>query len=286
MSNYLSCMLSAGTMPAILHRFKDMIDGTLSEGNVDSEHFADDSEPSVEADERRVSLLPVHIYRALLRCVQADGTIHHGTEYRTPYDHTAAGDDIVLNAQAEPLLNVRHRGKRFATVSHCETDSHVIFRASNGEGLVLGRIEQLFVHKRRCGTDRKFHHQVFAVVRRYLGLTAADAERDPYRRYSGLRASLVYESLSRENEVITVRNITAHFVTCPYPDEGALSSPCLVALPLDQVCTPILRECPSDQMFADVAACHMRVDSVPNQSCEKLLVTRDRSHSGIATLHS
>ncbi|RPD52423.1 hypothetical protein L226DRAFT_474091, partial [Lentinus tigrinus ALCF2SS1-7] len=237
MANHLSCMLTTGTIPEILHQFNDLVDNAFSGEYLDAQYpntFADNSEPILEADEKKITLLPATLYRTFLRFIQADPTMHHSTDYCSAYDDTPAENVMVLNAHVQFLLHVDHRGRRFAAASYCEADSHVIYRSCDGQDLVLGQIKKLFVHKRRC-TDGQIHHQVFAVIRQYLGLTTADAIHDPYRRYIGLRASLVYDSPSRENEIVAMRNITAHFVACPYDDGGVLSRPCMVALPLDQV---------------------------------------------------
>ncbi|KAI0688340.1 hypothetical protein C8T65DRAFT_526276, partial [Cerioporus squamosus] len=236
-TNNLKCMLSAGTLPPILEQFATLLDDAFTGEDLVSDDaatmYADDSEPRREADERKVSQLPAALYRTLLECIRADKSLHHSSVYCSTYDDSPQ-DRIVLNAMAEPLSYVQHRGKRFSTAVHCEADSHVIYRAPpKTNRLVLGRIEKLFVHKRRC-IDGEFHHQVFAVMRQYSSLSEDDSKHDPYRRYAGLRASLVYESLSRNVEVVPMRDVTAHFVTCPYDDGGLLSRPCIVALPLDQ----------------------------------------------------
>lgn len=233
-------MLAAGTLPSVLEQFAGLVDDAFTGGDIISDDasttFADNAEPKVEVDEKRVSQLPAGLYRTLLKSIMADDTIHHSSQYSSTYEDSPQ-DHIVLNVMAQPLPYIQHRGRRFSTAAHCEADSHVIYRTLPGmDKLVLGRIEKLFAHKRRC-IDDEFHHTVFAVVRQYSALSEDDVNHDLYRRYAGLRASLVYDSLSRDVEVIPMRNVTAHFVTCPYDDGGTLRKPCIVALPLDQVRT-------------------------------------------------
>ncbi|RPD63616.1 hypothetical protein L227DRAFT_496922 [Lentinus tigrinus ALCF2SS1-6] len=243
MANNLKCMLAAKLLPAVLEQFAAIIDTafTGSEDNAEDlpSAFVDNSEPVLQANEKKVSSLPTNLYQALLRRVQTDTTIHHGTQYCSIYDDLSPqrGSMTVLNAMAESLAYVKHRGKRFSTAAHCEADSHVIYRTLlETDHMVLGQVVKLFIHKRKC-LDGLFRHQVFAVVRRYLALDEEDVKHDPYRPYPGLRASLVYSAPSDDVEVIPVRDIIAHFVACPYEAEGAIRKPCMVALPLDQVCS-------------------------------------------------
>ncbi|RPD52519.1 hypothetical protein L227DRAFT_514717, partial [Lentinus tigrinus ALCF2SS1-6] len=241
MANNLKCMLAAKLLPTVLEQFTPHIDTAFTDNEVNSDDvpaaFSDDSEPVLEVNEKKLALLPKNLYMDLLRRMQADETIHHGTNYCSTYDDSSSQDRTVLNAMAESLMHVEHRGKCFSTATYREADSHVIYRTSSTttKRLALGRVDRLFVHKRRC-SDGQFHHQVFAVLRQYLELDEEDVKYDPYRRYPGLRASLIYDALSNDVEVIPMRDIIAHFVTCPYAAGDAISKSCMVALPLDQVC--------------------------------------------------
>ena len=178
--------------------------------------------------------------------MRADATLHQVTQYRSIYETSRHQGVIVLSAVAESLASVIHRGKRFSTAAHCKSDSHVIYRAPPElNRLILGRIDRLFVHKRKR-IDGQFHHQVFAVVRQYLELELDEVKQDPYRRYPGLRASLIHDELSSQMDVIPMRDIVAHFVTCPYDADDVVRKPCMVALPLDQVCDIPLLQQPDD----------------------------------------
>lgn len=240
MANNVKCMLAAGLLPSVLDQLVDLIDTAFTGNDSNSGHataaFEDDSEPVLQMDEAKLTLLPANVYRTLLQSIRADETIHHNTQYRSTYDDPPdqGTGAIVLSAMAQSLQYVKHRAKRFSTARHCEADSRVIYRTNNR--LVLGRIERLFLHKRRCRLDGQYHHSVFAAVRQYIALTDDGAKQDPYRRYAGLRASLICEALSNVVEVIPMRNILAHFVACPYEACDELGRPCMVALPLDQVC--------------------------------------------------
>ena len=220
MTNNLKCMLAAKLLPSVLEQFTTLINaafiGDGSDGEDSPTPFADNSEPIVETNEKKVTLLPSSLYKGLLQLVQEDDTIHHGTQYYSIHESPSKRDVVVLSAVAEYVASVKHRGKRFSTATHCESDSHVIYRAPPQRNrLVLGQIDRLFVHKRKC-LDGQFHHQVFAAVRQYLELEPDDAKHDPYRQYPGLRTSLIYDALSSQVQVIPMKDIVAHFATCRY----------------------------------------------------------------------
>ena len=222
-------MIRAGNLPSFLDEFTTLLD-VPTEG---IESFASDSVPIFEYNDSKTALLPESIYHALLRSIADDPSIHHGTTYRSVYKEVAQTKEVLLSAAAHSTASIKHRGKRFCTISYCEDDSRVVYR--KGEHLILGQIVSIFGHKRGC-QDGKFHEQVFVALRRYQSLTQDDALHDPYRRMQGLRTTLTYSTPTETVVVVPMSNITSHFVACPFQDkDSVLSRPCIVALPLDQV---------------------------------------------------
>ncbi|KAI0716956.1 hypothetical protein C8Q76DRAFT_616501, partial [Earliella scabrosa] len=238
MTNNLKGLLSSTMLPQTraLEELASLIDTTFigEDATTVPSRFGLGSEPGLECNEQKTSLLPIAVYRALLARISDDPTINHSSLYCSVYDRSPATQEIVLNASAQSMHHVHHRGKRFCTYSHCEADSNIVYRDVTDK-LALGRIEGIFVHKRRC-QDGEFHHQAFVTLHKYQGLTGYDMEHDPYRRFKGLRATLIYDSLSCHVEVVPMKDVVSHFAKCPY-DDGAykFSKTCLVALPLDQV---------------------------------------------------
>ncbi|RPD65577.1 hypothetical protein L227DRAFT_493713 [Lentinus tigrinus ALCF2SS1-6] len=238
-SNNLRAMLESENLPAFLKNFGTMIEQAMGgdEKTALLGLFAQEAEPTAIVDEKKVTPLPRDVYQGLLACVRRDPTLNCSGNYRSIYDTSSSGQ-IVLNAQGHLLSSIKHKGRRFCPVSHHVGDSNVIFRvSSNGDTgmriLAMGQIQLIFVHKRRRpdGTD---WHQLFVAIRRYRALSQRDMPHDTYGRYTALRAGLVYEALAVPVEVIPVRNIVAHCVTCPYRNSGT-SEACMVAFTLDEV---------------------------------------------------
>ena len=146
MTNNLKCMLASGTLDPELEQFAELVEGTFIGRDVDMQDipapFSDHSEPVTEIDEKKVTLLSAPLYRAFLRCIRTDSTVHHSTQYCSTYDDSLTDGHIVLNANVQPLQYIKHRGKRFSTSAHCESDSHVIYRTQpDTNTLALGRLE-------------------------------------------------------------------------------------------------------------------------------------------------
>lgn len=231
-------MLSTTTAPTALQEFTTFLDTAFMDEAIDSSlnsaatTYSSSSEPLLECNDSKTSVLPVDVYQALLQRISSDPSLHHSTQYTSLYDRSPEAHEVSLNATGQTLSHIKHRGKRFCTASYCAADSNIVYRDITG-CLRLGRVESLFVHKRRR-RDGQLHHQVFAAVRGYHRLTDEDASRDPYRRYSALRATLVYNRLSEEVEVVPMMSVASHFVLCPYMGEFQ-GGRCAIALPLDQV---------------------------------------------------
>ncbi|KAI1782933.1 hypothetical protein LXA43DRAFT_899010, partial [Ganoderma leucocontextum] len=244
MANNLKNLLAAKQLPSIVPDLAELIDctfvGEVSEDSQDSDihahHslFSNSSEPSMEVEETKTHYLSEVAYNALLDVIRSDASLRHSTEYRSV--HETDPQKMVLNSAAQILSTVQHRGRRFATYACCPGDSRVLFRSMlAGGGLALGQIETIFVHRRRSW-DGRDHHQTFAVLRPFTALSREDQSHDPYRRHHALRTCLVYETPSQAITVVPMRDIMAQFASCPYVDNnGMISRPCIVAVPLDEV---------------------------------------------------
>ncbi|KAI0691403.1 hypothetical protein C8T65DRAFT_587227 [Cerioporus squamosus] len=248
LGNNLKALMVSRELPIVLHDFIDLIDCSFSGDVPESDTtrpsvYAAGSEPMLTVHEKKASPLPFETYQALLGCIQGDPALRGTGLYRSVFEDQDGA--IVLNPQAELLQHVEHRGLRYCTYSHYPGDSHVLFRASTAAtartretehpALSLGQIQAIFIHK-RLQADGKYLHQTFAALRTFGALSEADQCHDPYRRYNSLRATLIYSSPARNIRVVPMRDITAQFVACPYRHpQSALSRPCMVAIPLDEV---------------------------------------------------
>ncbi|KAI0715534.1 hypothetical protein C8T65DRAFT_771456, partial [Cerioporus squamosus] len=249
LANNLTTLVASKRLPEVLQDFADLIEcafvGTPTEQYSPSRSVYDlDSEPALAVNERKAVMLPRDVYEALRVCIASNPELRGNCTYRTV--HTVAdGASIVLNAEAQILQHIEHRGVRYCIHAYHSGDSHVLFRASPAEptqgagnnALSLGRIHMIFTHK-RLQADGRYRHQVFVALRPFTALSDDDQQRDPYRRYSALRATLIYASPSPTLRVVPMHAVVAQFVACPYREPRAasvLSRRCMVAIPLDQV---------------------------------------------------
>ncbi|KAI0349682.1 hypothetical protein OH77DRAFT_1414519 [Trametes cingulata] len=240
MISNLRTMLSNVSVPAVLRDLLRLIEDAIpsSRGICDGLGLTS-NQPSVTHREE-FHPLPSAVYQALLRRLAADNTLAGESAYRD-IDSGATSPSEVLNPNAHVLASVMHKGRRLSDAAHHVGDSHVSFchAADNDrrrQTATFGQIQMLFVHNRRARSGG-FQRQVFAAVKVYPSLSAADAALDPYRSVEGADARLVYSELSSDIQVIPLDDIVAHFVTCPYRAMGAisLSRPCVAVLSVQEV---------------------------------------------------
>ncbi|EIW51125.1 uncharacterized protein TRAVEDRAFT_54873 [Trametes versicolor FP-101664 SS1] len=179
------------------------------------------------------------LYDALLRRLSSDAHLSERISYRS-FDTPVDLSTPILNPNAQILPAVMHRGRRYTNVAHNAGDSQVVYlRAHGATTLNYGQIQSIFLHQRYIQAG-EMRQQVFAVVRAYRALSAADSRMDPYRAHRGLGARLVYARLEPVLEVIPMQYIVSHYVSCPYdpvsPPNGnlTLQSGCLVVVALDE----------------------------------------------------
>ena len=248
-ANNLKILMVSKRLPEVLHDFADLIDCAFTGASPAENHTANasvygpNSEPLICVTGRKATMLPREIYEALHSCISTDPYLRGSSSYRTVYEVASAA--IVLNAEAEYLNHVSHRGVRYSTHAYHAGDSHVLYKVSsadrthrmNAGALALGRIHMIFAHK-RLQADGQYRHQVFVAIRPFTALSEPDGRSDPYRRYSALRATLVYSSPSSTLRVVPIHDVVAQFVGCPYREPitaSTLSRQCMIAIPLDEV---------------------------------------------------
>lgn len=243
MGSALRGMLSSDALPEELKRFRPIIEtavGNDSRGSLLSDLmiFGADVEPSPQPkfDENSSSQLPGPTYDALLARVQTDESINEGVKF-VAHNGWKPGESLeILSPNADVMRKVSNRGLTYKDCNASVGDSLVIFKlrvARQKNALGYGHIVSIFSHRRNTHSGKP-RVQIFAAVRQFAGLTPKDQQYDPYRKFKHLRINLIYRSPLPSVEVIPVKDIIAHFASCPY-EERHLSKPCMIAVAMDRV---------------------------------------------------
>ncbi|KAI0323451.1 hypothetical protein GY45DRAFT_1209873, partial [Cubamyces sp. BRFM 1775] len=218
MASNLRALLSSHSSPEILHLFGPFLETSNSGTDTLPLAITDLGFPVGDTDDvlcADATDLPALTYDALLHRLNSDPALSSSVTYRHRSSRTDAGVPV-LNPKATILRSVVHKGRRYTDASHNVGDSQVLFTCSSpNRPSTYGRIQSIFVH-RRYSSVGVVRRQVFAAVARFSPLSDVDARSDPYRRYVGLGAHLVYADLAATIEVIPVQDIISHFVSCPY----------------------------------------------------------------------
>ncbi|KAI0349527.1 hypothetical protein OH77DRAFT_1499521 [Trametes cingulata] len=185
-------------------------------------------------DNLKDSKLDLSVYATLLNL------LHASTDSR---DHafTSLYDSIDANApRLSPyarsiprfesdrvLYGTREKNVRNSFVYFCNPLS------DDPSAVVAGQIVQIFLHPRFTIDERRIV-EPFCLIDQYVPLTAADAEKDPFRRFPLLDTRLYYNRFQEQQALVRACNIVAHFACLVYTPEK-MAEECIVARSLDRV---------------------------------------------------
>ena len=158
------------------------------------------------------------VYQGLLRRLNSEPLLSDYTFYRS-VDADLDGVTPALSPYAQCLASTVYLGRRFTDAKHSNGNGQVMF-CSHGSALPrsYGQIQSIFSHQRRLNSG-ELRLQVFLAIAQYHTLSFGDAHLDPYRRFDGLGAKLVYSVPSADVQVVPIEAIVSHIVTCPFEDE-------------------------------------------------------------------
>lgn len=243
----LLAFISHSVFPTV-RKFKDLVEKWFGKAVADEDEmeqetlrraFAaqngilDDMENWAEElvfNDLNVACLSDDDYLLLVQAVQSIPTTA-GTRYQSMKVRGGGSEvgESVANAvdRRESLVIRQARYRATEDVRRSKhKDSLVEYRTVAG-GKVVGRISNIFLHRRMGTTD------AFFKIQRSGDLTAHDVPFDVYRTFSNLDARLFYEDTQGE-DIVPAANILRHIAYCPFED-GRLSKKAFVGLSLCRV---------------------------------------------------
>lgn len=131
--------------------------------------------------------------------------------------------------------HIDYRRKRFATASHSMSDSHVIYRGTDG-AWYGGRIADIIAQETFSQDGNKVGYEVYLAVEKFATLRKRDRAYDPYlaqNRESGL-GCLCYLQPRQPKTLISVGDIVCHSMFHPNDFPG-VSQPSVHIMPLLRV---------------------------------------------------
>ncbi len=115
----------------------------------------------------------------------------------------------VLPRSAIPSDVISVSGIDYKCQTRSRGDSNVIFRHPAFEGEELGRIEQIFTHRRSAGA--KMVEEVFLVIRKLIPLSPKDQPKDPSNRAFTIDGTLYYDEYDKTLLVARPQDLAGHF---------------------------------------------------------------------------
>jgi hypothetical protein len=256
MGSNLRGLLSSDKIPlalaALLPFIKSAIDpdthGSLMS---DLAVFGAQAEPAIVFNEKQQKLLATDAYAALLSRMSSDSDLHDWISFIAHNSELLRRKQRILSPFAQILPSVSSRGIRFTPFSSHTGDSQVLYQSSHLQGrLAMGRIVNIFVHRRITGTDTH-HDQVFALVKQFGSLAPEDKKHDVFHWFKHLRISIAQTATIDPPEAVPMPDIVAHFAACPFKDNN-ISTPCMAVVPLDRVSDLPFRESAAFQQSTTV----------------------------------
>ncbi|KAI0691929.1 hypothetical protein C8T65DRAFT_711462 [Cerioporus squamosus] len=141
-------------------------------------------------DRKKGILLDDNVYRALRDRIRLEGTVYKGD---------GSGQDSSRRDSRDPPSLCRSRA---------QGDSNVIFCYPAFEGKGAGRIEQIFIHKRRNGWE--VAEEIYLVMRRLTSLNDKDRSLDPYQSFP-IGGALYYDEYNKTLLVVRPSDLVCHF---------------------------------------------------------------------------